>query len=524
MCQIMKGILFVLFIVFSLGAFAQEPAMLWLKGIGGNNDEDGIYRQVTTTQDGGFIVNMYSVSDAGTGNIDSLCSIGGRKVIFAKYNADASIREWTKCYGQNGDSFIIYLFPTSDSGAVLGGEYNTTAPVNGLLIWKEDAVGNILWTHRYSKGNSIGLTDMIATKDGGYVMLGQVYYTDTNFIVHNSASLNGDIAVLKLDSLGNKVWSKAIGGSDDEVAYGIVENADSGYYIAGGTASDDYDCVGNHGAYDVYIVRLDRNGNIIWHRDLGGSDGEIGRAVTANGKGGLIVTAITGSSDGDISHPVAPNPGYWAIEMDSNRNIIWDNCYGGGGGYCYPNAVCKSIDGSVWLAGVNSHTGGGADTAYGGEDAWIVHTDSSGNFINAKVLGSNQQDEANMVYPLSNGNVITGGYYFDSSGSFSSIRYYGAIDDFLAVFSPSATSVRQVSDMGKSARAYPNPAKDIVNFETADVFFYSVQVYDVIGNMVFNNGRAKNIQIKVGDWPRGIYYAHVTGEEGGRCTLKLILD
>ena len=259
--------------------------MLSLKGYGGS-DDDQVNTNVTMTNDGGFIISLTSFSNTGSGNIDSFCALGGYRTIFAKYNSDASLLEWSKCYENNGDSFVLYAFPTNDGGTVLGGEFNTMVFGYGFLIWREDALGNIMWSHSYSKGNSPLLRDMIATDDGGYMMIGDAIYTDTNFTVHNSGSLNADIAVLKLDSLGNKLWSKAIGGSGDELANAIVENPNGGYYIIGRTPSNDYDCTGNHGGYDAYLARLDKDGNILWHRDLGGSATDDGVYAIDNGKGG----------------------------------------------------------------------------------------------------------------------------------------------------------------------------------------------------------------------------------------------
>ncbi len=521
----MKGFFSIFFIFFSLLAYAQEPVMLSLQGIGGNGS-DQVGTNVTKTNDGGFIIGIGTNSAHSTGNIDtfSLCTTTGNySSSFIKYNGDASLIEWKKCYDQRGDSAFGYIFPTSDGGVVLGGGGSSTIG-EGFLISKQDAFGSLVWNKWYSKGMGAIIHDMIATSDGGFVMVGDVFYTDTNFTVHNSGSLNGDIAIIKLDSLGNKEWSKAIGGTDDEVVYRIIENTDAGYYIVGGTASNDYDCTGNHGLYDVYLARLDKNGNILWHRDLGGSDGEIGRYATANGKGGIIIAATTSSNNGDISHPVAPNPGYWAVEVDSNRDILWDNCYGGGGGYCGPNSICKATDGSIWIAGISSHIGGGVDTAYGGVDAWILHTDSIGNFLNAKVLGSSQQDEAFMIHPLSNGNVIAGGYYWGNNGSFTSLDYYGYIDIFLSVFSPFTTEVPQIQNTKNEVKIFPNPAKDQVTIKKGKEASYSVEIYNSIGSVVYKTNLTDTINVNVSEWPIGVYYVRVVGESGDRQALKLLVE
>ena len=122
MKQILTILLFV--VVFSFAARAQEPAIGWLKGYGGNVD-DAVVKPVISTSDGGVIISIASNSDSGTGNIDSFCATGGNRTIFVKYNASASIIEWSKCYsyGMGGDTSLIYMFPQNDGGNVFGGEY-----------------------------------------------------------------------------------------------------------------------------------------------------------------------------------------------------------------------------------------------------------------------------------------------------------------------------------------------------------------------------------------------------------------
>ena len=268
----MKKILGLLFIVFSISANGQvpEPSLLSLIVLGGNGS-DLVRTQVSSVSDGGFIISFQTNSSFGP--IDSLCSIPNPETIFQKFNADGSILEWSKCIAAVGDSFLIYMFPQVDGGAVFGGEYSGSW---GFYIARHDAPGNIVWSKGFSRGKSAILYDMISTSDGGYIMVGDVYYTDSNFIVHNSGSMNGDIGVVKVDSNGNKQWSKAIGGSRDEEGTKVIEVPGGGYYIVGATSSFDSDCTGKHLNYDVYLARLDANGNIIWHRDLGGDGADNG--------------------------------------------------------------------------------------------------------------------------------------------------------------------------------------------------------------------------------------------------------
>ncbi len=516
----MKKILPVLFFLFSLSTSAQQPTLLSLKVTGGNGS-DIVLTPVTKTIDGGFIISYQTGSTFGP--INSLCSITNPKMIFQKYNADASIIEWSKCYAKDGDSFLIYMFPQNDGTTIFGGEFTGTW---GFYITKHDAFDNIVWSKSYSRGNGPLLYDMIATSDGGYIMVGDVYYTDTNFTVHNSGSLNADIGVIKLDSLGNKEWSKAIGGSGDDNGNKVVAGINC-YYIVGNTLSYDSDCTGKHLNYDAYLAKLDKGGNIIWHHDLGGDGADDGRYACADGKGGIIIAATSSSSDGDVLHHInAGADNIWAVAVDSNNNIVWSNCYGGGGGE-YPNSICMATDGSIWIAGVSYNKGGEVDTAYGNEDAWIVHTDSEGNYLNAKVLGSSKRDKSYMICPLSNGEVIAGGYYDDSNGLFSNSLYYGGFDDgFLAVFAPETqTKVSQLTNTENGINVFPNPAKDELRIMVTPGVSGKITITNTLGQIVYNGQVApqnKFTEIETSGWGNGLYVVLWHGADGKTLSAKFM--
>ncbi len=266
----MKKLLTLLLIFFTLPAFTQvpEPSLLSLKGYGGNG-VDQVHSHVTKTDDGGFIIAVSSNSDSNTGNIDSFCNIGGNRVIYLKYNSDASVLEWSKCLADGP-----YLFPQKDGSFIIGGITSAVPSGWAFKILKEDALGNILWRKTYGgQAASAILSSMMEADDGGYIMAGGCNYTDTDFTIHYGSWMNADIAVVKVDSNGNKVWSKVIGGTGDESVASLIPASNGGCYIVGQTYSDDFDLTGNHGANDAYIVRLDKNGNILWHQDLGGGRG-----------------------------------------------------------------------------------------------------------------------------------------------------------------------------------------------------------------------------------------------------------
>jgi len=529
----MKALCTLLLSLISCSVIAQVggPALLWLSGYGGDKD-DQVGAPVTKTQDGGFIIVFDSNSDSATGDIDSFCNISGGRTIFLKYNADASILEWSKCYGYDGDTGLAYMFPTNNGGTVLGGQY-TSAEGWGFYICKQDAMGNIVWSHGYSKGMGPLLGNMVATDDGGYLMSGQCYYVDTNTTTHYGSSMSADIWILKLDSLGNKVWSRVIGGSEQENVFSIILAPDGGCYIAGTTQSSDYDCTGYHGGgQDLYLARLDSNGNLLWHRDLGGSglDGNWGWG-TSDGNGGVLIACGSTSTDGDEHHHIGGYD-YWALDVDSNSNILWENCYGGPAGNESATAICKAADGSIWINGISGTPSGEVDTMYGLSGAWVVHTDSAGNFLSGKVLGGEGTNWGQMIYPLTGGLVIAGGYYTIAGGLFSSLMAYGSFptsDAFICVLAPWPESVQQINTTNSSVKIYPNPATDEVQVSVTSLVneYCTISINNLVGNQIYSGTIQKNndnITIDTKDWAKGIYIVQVISENGLKTVKKLLVE
>ena len=333
--------------------------------------------------------------------------------------------------------------------------------------------------------------------------------------------MDADLAVLKLDSTGQKVWSKVIGGTLDDELLAIVPNNDGGCYVIGYTASNDFDCSGFHfgtGGLDGYLARLDKYGNILWHKDLGGSsdDGQFGNAV-ANGKGGVLVTFSSNSDDGDVHHHHGGDD-YWVLEVDSTGTILWDNCFGSAIHGEDPASICKANDGSIWVTGESSAQSGQVDTSYGNGDAWVVHADSIGNIIGAKVIGSTGFDKGMVIYPLLFDTVIIGGLFSKSDANFSSILSYNIwteVDAFLGVLTPiSSVGTSEIGNQDDILSLFPNPAKNNVEIESKNDRQLIIIIKDVTGKEHYRSVFKNKLELNIGGWTSGIYFAQLINMQG----------
>jgi hypothetical protein len=313
------------------------PSLQSLYCLGGTGDEGGFSNFMTQTNDGGFISCSYSNSK--DGNVGG--NRGGYDVWVVKFDASGII-QWMKSYGGTGDDFANRAIQTTDGGYIFigystsrDGDVSSNLGEGDLWVVKIDASGAITWQKTYGgSGDEFAYYGIIQTKEGGYALVG------------SSASRNGDangnhggydMLVLKLSATGTVQWSKNYGGSEDDYGNLIVENNDGSYTISGDTYSKNGNITGNHGTgtLDTWIARLSTSGNIIWKKCLGGSDDEFNASLITTSDGSILVGDYAGSHDGDVrgNHGVVADGGdMWLVKINSGGTIEWTKTLGGGNG------------------------------------------------------------------------------------------------------------------------------------------------------------------------------------------------
>lgn len=169
------------------------------------------------------------------------------------------------------------------------------------------------------------------------------------------------IYLVKTDSEGNMLWHSILGGVDTEFAYGVRQTSDGGYIIAATTYSF------GAGECDAYIVRTDDVGYELWTKTYGGSDRDRVRSVDLTSDGGYVFAGWTESFG-------AGGPDFWVIKTDANGDTLWTRTYGGSGAD-YGTSIEQTWEGGYIIGGPTDSYGAGA------QDFWLVKTDSSGDTL-----------------------------------------------------------------------------------------------------------------------------------------------
>jgi len=163
-----------------------------------------------------------------------------------------------------------------------------------------------------------------------------------------------DFWVVKIGSTGDLVWERSLGGSGIEISYDIAKTNDNGYVITGNTFSDDTDVSKNNGESDVWLIKLDDNGNLIWEKTFGGTEFDAAQGIYTSLDGGFLIAGNSKSSDMDADANRGEND-LWFIKTDENGELIWQQTFGGSD-LDYGFDVIENADSSVMVVGESSST------------------------------------------------------------------------------------------------------------------------------------------------------------------------
>ncbi len=220
------------------------------------------------------------------------------------------------------------------------------------------------------------------TIDGGYIIAG----TTTSY-----GSGGRDILVIKTNSVGDTTWTKTYGDANGNEYGFCIQQTDDGGYIVSGSHQDFI-----IGEEDMYLLKLQANGDTTWTRTYGGNGFEWGSYVQQTTDGGYII----------IGHTPAFGAGgfdAYLVKINANGNIAWTKTYGGVGTE-YGKAVQQTSDGGYIITGSNDNNFG-----FGGSDFYLIKTDSIGNHIWSKLYGNSGFEEGVSVKQTTDGGYIMAG-------------------------------------------------------------------------------------------------------------------
>lgn len=582
-----------LFILFILGNSAFAQAVLWSQNSPGPQDYH--YENHTLSTDN--LGNVYSVGTF-DGGIQYNLSGSFSGMIIKKEDSDGNLI-WTKQIGPAaysvteanaitidaaGNIYVsgkigLYVGTTIDCDPGIG-VFNLTVPTarNTNFILKLDANGNFVWVKPFLNPNAvIGSNNEIrALKVDAS---GNIYATgsftgspdfDPNAGVFNLTAVSTDIFILKLDALGSLVWVKTLTGASSTTNSGYsidVDNSGNVYTVGYFTNSLDADpgagistltaytgfagSVSQSGSNNIYVSKLDANGNFVWANFIGGDRStNYLPNIAVDSVGSILISGYTFSDIGPAvswadydfgagTYYLENNGGPFVLKVNSNGNFIWakntvlntlhgysdsfgigftldsnDNIYtiGTFKGVCDFDSSSNTF--SMTSIGTNVIAG-----SAGMPDIYISKIDTNGNFVWATKSGGTGTDEGYSITVANSGKVT---FWGRSSSGFTKSAAAVSTGGFLASYSqPASLNNNQFENQKSRIKVYPNPVTDILTISNSELIS-KVEVIDMLGRTISSNIiNDLETKLEVSNLSTGTYLVQVTIDNSFE-TFKII--
>lgn len=249
--------------------------------------------------------------------------------------------------------------------------FNMTGTHDGFIL-KLDDQGNFNWAKAISGDDNQHIKSIAIDPNQNLLISGS--YRDTCDFDPSAGVLElvpiggSDNFIGKYDPSGNLMWAKSFGGTLDEDCRSITTDA-AGNVFTTGFFRDTVDFDPNagvvniisNGSYDLFVQKLDSNGDLVWANSIGGSSVEYGYSITTDKNDNLIITgAFVGTVDFDPGPGINELTGLSSNEiflqkLDNNGNLIWAESFPGNGND-FGNAVTTDNDNNIYLCGSFSNT------------------------------------------------------------------------------------------------------------------------------------------------------------------------
>ncbi|MDX8549446.1 hypothetical protein KHC33_01665 [Methanospirillum sp. J.3.6.1-F.2.7.3] len=328
---------------------------------------------------------------------------------------------WEKLFGGNETDYALSVRNLPDGGAAVIG---TTGSYNGDVsgyhgngdLWfiNLGPDGNIRWDQALGGDLIDEGSDIAVLPDGGYILCGYSMSSNGNLRRHLGG---GDLWLVRLDKDGNILWQQTYGGSRRDSGTSVTITGDNAIVACGNTNSTDGMVSGNRTSSDVWIIKTDMNGTLLWEQSFGGSALDWGHSVIELASGDLMVAAVTASDDGDI----VKNNGagdIWLMRLAPDGTIIWNQTYGGS----FSDNVWKlepSPGGGAYLVGDSYSVDGHFAGNHGESDLLIGEVDGDGKLIWHRQIGGSSVDRGSWVKRTNADTLIVTGMTASSDGDVS---------------------------------------------------------------------------------------------------------
>jgi hypothetical protein len=502
-----------LFLLFSFQSFSQSFQISNQLVLGGNAYDvavDGIIKNGKKI----FIGN----SQTGNNQDKTSPNFGDMDFWVVQLNATNTI-EWQNSFGGIASDYLVRIIEVDNDNFMIAGSSNSgitgnkTAPNlggNDFWIIKIDNSGNEIWQKSFGGSGEDYLNDIITLSDGSILMAGA---SNSPISGDKSEPSNGgmDMWIIKLDQNGNILWDKTIGGSANDGASTIALDESENIYLSGTSSSPisgDKTEASYNGSSDIWVVKLNSSAEVIWDRTIGGDLTELSSALIYRENNLYAIGNSFSGVSGTKTDTSRGSSDYWITKLNELGDILEDKTYGGNQLDQLTDAKVTST-GELILTGTSSSSISGevlSDSYNSSDDFWTLVVDKDNlNLMSQYRYGGSASEVIPTIIEAENNSLFIFGGSDSPVSEDKTIDSKGLTDFWIIELS---TDLSNTSfDFENSILAYPNPASHQVFFSNLKATEkYTVVIYDVMGRTKLTQQiDDQNTEINIEELKSGTY-------------------
>lgn len=389
-----------------------QTTLQWQKSFGGKNNE---YAYASTpTADGGYII-VGSTNNNNDGDVPASKAFngaGGTDIWIVKVNSWGEIL-WSKTFGGTKDDIATDVIETKDKSILVlattastDGDALGNGSRGGLILLKLKTDGSVLWRKVFAGGYNVG--DLAFTKADAYSKPTIRATTDGNYIIGANILplIKTDLWLAKITENGQTLWAKTYGTNQNDWMNEVIRCADGGYLLVGGTEANTNELPGaGKGFVDIYIIKIDANGLLLWQKAWGGANLDEAFSGLQLTDGSFLIVGESNSSNGDFVENLGEKDGF-VLKLSNGGSLQWKKQVGG----AYSDglyAIRQSVNGKIYAFGQSNSILGNVKPKGSVGDVWITQIDeTNGSLKENLLLGGADIEIARGACPTTDGGFI----------------------------------------------------------------------------------------------------------------------
>jgi hypothetical protein len=313
--------------------------------------------------------------------------------------------------------------------------------------------------------------------------------------------VNAEVYIVRTDSLGNVLWEQMYGGGQYDAGEALVQTSDGGFLLLGWTYSY------GAGQKDWYLIKTDGLGDAEWDQTYGDVNNQSGSGIIDLSDGNFLMCGGGGNGSARM------------IKIDSQGESIWQQDYrhpeGTGSNYLF--TVVSLPDGSIAACGLTNNP---VDSDAG----WLVKADSEGVELWQRKFNKNEYTD--LFYTMlatEDGGFLLGGQAMNLE-TMSQDAWLLKVDSVGCAYPNCITGVDELEPTKVMVDVWPNPVEDMLNIEIAGSSTQlNLHVFDISGKeMLHFKQYEKRTTIATNQWNSGMYILKGTDEKGRMFSLKIV--